>query len=384
MGLKKNKLIIGITAPQSIILLKGQLKYFSEKGYEVFLLAPKTESTENFCKSEKAELLPVNLKREIHPLKDMISLIQIFLILKKIKPDIVNFGTPKVSLLGLFVAKIIGVEKRFYTCRGFRFEHESGLFRKFLVFLEKFTAYCAKSIICISPSVRSLGVDKKVFDKTKSLVINKGSSNGLNLEMFNSKRLNSSKTLQLKIENRIENVFTFGYLGRIIKRKGFIELFEAFERFYNHNENTQLLVVGRPYYDQIEKEIVEKVAVHPGVKMVGLVPYEETPYFFSMMDVFTLPAYWEGFGNVLIQAAAMGLPIISTDVTGCKDAVSDGYNGLLVSKKDSDGIYRAMVQLYNDNGLRKKLGSNGLKWSKNFDSKIVWSGLYELYNKEIL
>jgi glycosyltransferase involved in cell wall biosynthesis len=118
--------------------------------------------------------------------------------------------------------------------------------------------------------------------------------------------------------------------------------------------------------------------------MVGFQPLNLVPYFLSVMDVFLLPAHWEGFGNVLIQAAAMGVPIIATDVTGVKDAVSANYNGILVPQGNHDALVEAMHQIVNDKSLRDKLGSNGILWSQNFHPEIIWNGYVELFEEPII
>lgn len=379
--MKTQKLIIGITAPQSIILLEGQLKYFVQKGYKVYLMAPKEERTINFCDREGATLLPISINRDINLLMDLYTLFQIIRIFIKIKPDIVNLGTPKVSLLGLIAAKLLTIKKRIYTCRGFRFEHETGVKRRLLILMEQITAYCANEIICISQSVKDLGIKYNMMH-TDSIVIHKGSSNGIDLDLFNRDSISSLKLKELENKFNPDNKFVFGFLGRIVERKGFKELIEAFDKIYQTHQNIKLLVVGRPYYDQIDEETIDIAYSHPGIEMVGLVDYTDTPYYYSLMDVFVLPAYWEGFGNVLIQAAALGLPIITTDATGCKDAVSNGYNSQLIPPKDTNALYDSMLEFYQNEKMRLKFSKNGLEWAKNFKSEKIWEGIDELYKKQ--
>jgi glycosyltransferase involved in cell wall biosynthesis len=373
------KLIIGITAPQSVVLLQGQLRFFVNKGYTVYLLAPEDKKTIDFCIKEGATLVPISIKREISPLSDFWSLLQIIKILLKIRPDVVNFGTPKISLLGLIAAKIVGVKKRIYTCRGFRFEHEKGKMKTVLIAMEKMTVSSSHKVLCISQSVRNLGIFNNIFSQEKSVVIHKGSSNGVDLKLFDKRTLDQEKITEFKQKYNPDNKFIYGFLGRIVERKGFKELLEAFDRIYQMDKNISLLVVGKPYYDQIDKSIVDFADAHPGIDMIGLVDYEETPYYYSIMDIFVLPAYWEGFGNVLIQAAAIGLPIISTDVTGCKDAVSDQFNGELIQDKNVDLLTSTMLKFKNNVELRNKYSVNSIEWTKNFDPEIIWNGLNDLY-----
>lgn len=379
--MKIKKLIIGITAPQSTMLLEGQLKYFVQKGYKVYLLAPKSEQTINICEKEGTILLPISIEREISPLNDLRSLFEIIKILRKVKPDIVNFGTPKVSLLGMMAAKITGVKKRIYTCRGFRFEHESGSMKNILIRMERITSRCATKILCISNSVRELGIEHKIFTSSKSTIIHKGSSNGIDLNLYDKENLDPKKLQELHLKYRSDDKFIFGFLGRIVERKGFKELIEAFDKLYQEDKNIKLLVVGRPYYDQMDEATIERANSHPGIDMVGLVGYEETPYYYSLMDVFVLPAYWEGFGNVLVQAAAMGLPIISTNVTGCKDAVNNKYNGELIEPKNVELLFDTMFAFKHNPLLLEKYSANGKEWVQNFRPEIIWDGMLKIYQE---
>ena len=373
------KLVIGITAPQSVVLIRGQLNYFKNLGYEVYLLAPKNTLTEDFCKNEGASLIDVDMKREISPVKDLKSLMKIIKKLRKIKPDIVNFGTPKVSLLGLIAAFLLGIEKRIYTCRGFRFEHESGRFKKFLINIEKFTSKMATDVICISNSVKELGIKHHIFTEEKAKIIHYGSSNGIDLNLFDVSNINKVQLEKLASKYREDNCFYYGFVGRLIDRKGISELFKAFKIIYNQDNSNRLLIVGKPYFDQFDKSLYEQIINHPGIVNMGLVTFEDVPYYMALMDVFVLPAYWEGFGNVLVQAAAMGLPIIATNATGCKDAVKNDYNGELVQVGSVDELKEDMIKFRNSPKLRQKYSENSIQWSKNFSPEIIWEGMQELY-----
>ncbi|MDJ0646047.1 MAG: glycosyltransferase family 4 protein [Flavobacteriaceae bacterium] len=376
------KLIVGITAPESVILIEGQLQYFKELDYETYLLAPNHERVANFCEKEGCIHLPIDIEREIALGKDIRSLRSIYTHLKQVQPDIVNFGTPKVSLLGLFAARLLRIKTRIYTCRGYRFEHESGLKRTILKFFEKFTASCSHKIICISPSVKSFGIQNNLFSDKKASVIHKGSSNGLNLERFDPSLIDNEKRKKKKRELGLhDNDFVFGFVGRLVDRKGINELYEAFNRLYSANDKLKLVIVGPIEMEQIaDKTLIDKMNSHKGIIMTGR--QLDVPLYLSLMDVFVLPAWWEGFGNVLIQAAAMGKPIISTDVTGCKDAVSNGFNGILVESKSVEKLTAKMLEFYNNKELRETLGKNGISWAKNFDSKLIWQGMDAFYKKE--
>lgn len=376
------KIVIGITSPSSIVLLRGQLKYFSDKGYDMYLMCPKNQSVFDFCKNEGCIHVPIKIERDISFFSDIIALLSIYSALKKIKPDIVNLGTPKMGLLGLFASMLLSIPLRIYTCRGFRFEHERGIKRKILMLTEKISAKCSHKIICIAPSVKKLGVDLGLFPENKCVVINKGSSNGISIDEFSIDSVSLLDKDALKKQLKLEDCFVYGFVGRIVDRKGINELYSAFSRLYENNAKYRLLVVGAVEEAQIaDKSLIMRLESHPGIVMVGF--QKDVSLYMSLMDVFVLPAWWEGFGNVLVQAAAMGIPVISTNSTGCCDAVNDGYNGILVPIKDEESLYQAMSLLSSDGFLANKLGSNGVIWAKNFRQDIIWNGMEQIYCKSI-
>ncbi len=380
----EKKLVIGITAEGSVNLLLGQLAHFKELGYKTYLLGPLSERSAAFCKNEGCEHLIIDIERDISPVKDLKSLWSLFKIFRKVKPDIINLGTPKVSLLGMVAGWLVGVEKRIYTCRGFRFEHERGTKRKILIAMEKITSACSHKIICISSSVLELGMKNGIFDKKKAVVINKGSSNGVNLSLFNPEDPTYLAVKnRLREELKLNNTFVFGFLGRIVDRKGINELVQVFDAIYRENSQVRLFLVGPFEMEQIEdKSLVQYIDDHPGIINYGRVPQEEVPGFMMAMDVFVLPAWWEGFGNVLVQAAAMGIPVISTTGTGTVDAVSDGYNGILIPVKNKTSLETAMKKMMMDNALREEYGSNGLQWAQNFDRNLIWEGMDKIYREK--
>lgn len=378
------KLIIGITAEGSVNLLLGQLAHFKSMGYDTYLLAPYSERSAAFCKKEGCKHLVISIEREISPLKDLVTFFQILSLFRKVKPDIVNLGTPKVALLGMMAAYVLRIEKRIYTCRGFRFEHEKGFKRKLLMRMERMTAFCSHHIICISSSVKKLGVENQLFAASKAQVIHKGSSNGVNLELFS----NENPTYRLKSDElrnalALQNTFVFGFVGRVVDRKGINELFAVFTKLYSEDTSVRLVIVGPFESDQIsDKTLVDQMENHPGIIVLGKVAQDEVPIYMQLFNVFVLPAWWEGFGNVLVQAAAMGVPVISTTGTGTVDAVVHDYNGYLVPPKSEKELYAAMKDLLVNRAKATAWGANGIQWAKNFDRTIIWEGMNELYGKK--
>ena len=372
------KLVLGITFPGSIVLLKGQAKYFKSKGYDVYLMSPPEIRINEYCKEEGCVHIPINIARTINPIKDLIILFQMIRKLKIIKPDIVNVGTPKMGLLGSMASALTGVKKRIYTCRGLRYEHEKGFKRKLLMTTEKLSSFFSHIVICVGPALKYQAIKDHVFSEEKSVVINSGSSNGIQLEVFNPLLYEQYKKDKLKKDLEFEDKFIFGFVGRIQDRKGLNELYNVFNILFKSNHNISLLIVGNATKGQISNpELISQLKRHPGIKWVGF--KNNVPLYLSIMDVFVLPSWWEGFSNSLIQAAAMGIPIITTNGTGCRDAVKDGYNGILVPVRNEFALFNAM-KLYLDNKkLRKEHGQNGMIWARNYKSEHIWEGLNNIY-----
>lgn len=376
--MKPKKLIVGITIPGSIGLLKGQLEYFSKHGYDVCLLTQHNEKSLEYCQRENCRPLNVTIAREISIRQDIKTLFALIRLFRQEKPDIVNAGTPKMGLLGMVAAWWCRVPKRIYTCRGFRYESEKGKTRTVLKATEKIAGFCAKQIFCISPSLKELAVKDRIFKDNKCVVINKGSSNGIDLSKFDINCVDKDEQQVLRQKIGIKDNFVFGFLGRIRDDKGINELFESFEKVYQTNNQCKLLVVGPWDEEHIkDKELHSKMTNHPGVILPGRT--DDVPLFLSIMDVFIMTTWREGFGNVYIQAAAMGIPVIGSDVTGSKSAVCAGYNGLLVNPHDISDISSAMVTMMKDSELRIEYGMNGIKWAQNFKSEIIWEGIDKLY-----
>ncbi|MEL7251485.1 MAG: glycosyltransferase family 4 protein [Bacteroidota bacterium] len=384
MSNRPKKLIVGITAPPSVDLLIGQLSYFQAQGFDTYLLAPDHERVRAYCEKEGVPLIPVDIERNLSPLKDIVTVLALVHIFRRHRPDIINLGTPKISLLGLIAGFFTRVPLRIYTCRGLRFERESGNFRALLKILEKVTAACAHKVFCISSSLRDFGIREKVFRPEKATLIGHGSSNGVNLERFSPTAVKVAEAAKLKAQYGLEGHFTFGFVGRLTDIKGISELYKAFAALHEQYHNIRFLVIGRPIWDHIkDPSVIQKMEDHPAIIMVGFQPITKVPKFMKIMDCFVVPTRGEGFGNVYIEAAGMGLPIIGTDVTGCRDAVSNGYNGILVKPKDADSLKAAMEELYLNKEKRITLGENGLEWSKNFHPEIIWKGYVKLFEEPI-
>lgn len=374
------KLVVGVTAPGSVMLLEGQLKYFTSLGYQTYLITQEDEKARLFCEKEGCIFLPIAIRRDISIVSDLSALIQIFLHFQRVKPDIINVGTSKMGFLGTIAGFFTNVPLRIYTARGLRYETEKGLKRIVLMGVLKIVGLLAHRIICISEAIRVKAVANKLFPAHKTRVIHKGSSNGIDLEKFTPTAELKSEAEQLRQTLGIADSFVFGFVGRINDRKGINELYSAFTKLAA-NHPVKLLIVGPVEMGNLaNKQIFENIKNHPSIVYVGF--QANVPLYLSMMDVFVLPTWSEGFGNVFIQAAAMSVPVIGTRVSGVQNAVSDGFNGMLTNLKDVEDLYDKMSLLYQDSQIRNSLATNGRPWAMNFDRQVIWEGQHLIYEEK--
>lgn len=337
-------------------------------------MSPNHEKEWKFCKQEGCTHLPVKIRRDINPFADLLTLLQIIRHFKTVKPDIINVGTPKMGFLGILAAWIIGLPNRIYTCRGHRFEAELGFKKWLLIKTELLTIRLASRVVYVSFSLLDASKMYKTGLLAKSLVIGQGSSNGVNLKYFNKENIDCSQKELIERELKIQDSFVFGYIGRISARKGVNELISAFTKLHMENSSIVLILIG---HLNCEKWFEEKIRAHPGIRY--LTWKDNIPLYMSLFDIFVLPSRQEGFSNVLIQAAAMSLPVISTEATGCRDAFKPNFNGLLVPVNSPQRLAEAMDLYIKDEKLREQHSRNSRVWAERFRSEIIWEGLDSLY-----
>lgn len=368
------KLILGVTIGGSSRLLDGQAKYFRNLGYDVYLISQDHFKEPIFCKKEGIKHLPIKIMSEINPLMDIISLFQIIIHFVKIKPDIINVGTPKIGLLGMLAGKILGIKMRIYTCRGLRFETEKGFKRWILEQMEKLTVRLSHQVIYVSPSLKNAAINYGVAIPNKSIVIGSGSSNGVDINAFNFENVNQAERENLIQKYNLENKLIIGFVGRVTLHKGAVELVEAFENLFNTNNSLRLILMG---HIKCDKAFEDRFKKHIGIIHIPF--QDEVPLYMSLFDIFVLPSWREGFPNVPIQAAAMGIPVIVSNATGCVDSVTPNFNGTIFKVKDKNELQEALSTYINSVELRKLHGRNGPIWANEFKKEKIWNGLKKIY-----
>lgn len=374
------KIVRITTIPISLkVLLKGQLKFMSNQ-YEVIAIASPDSLLDQVASEEHVRTIGIELTRKITPFKDLLSILKLYFILKKEKPFIVHTHTPKAGLVGMIAAKLAGVPHRLHTVAGMPLLEAKGIKRKILIAVEwityKFTTRVYPNSFILSNIITK---DLKICKKNKVKVIGNGSSNGINLHHFSPINKDNTQLLQRDLCLN-DSDFVFCFIGRIVKDKGINELVEVFKKIVNIHMNVKLILVG-PFennLDPICTDTIEFIKSCKSIIHTGFVD-DVRPYL-AISDVFVFPSYREGFPNVVMQAGAMGVPSIVTDINGCNEIITNNLNGIIISPKDSNSLYNAMIELYQNNMKRNNMASVARKMiSTRYDQQFVWNALLKEY-----
>lgn len=377
----KKKIIRITTVPISLEkLLSGQIGFMKEH-FEIKAVSSEPERLSAFGKNQGIETHAVGLTRKLTPVQDLRALWQLYRYLKKEKPFIVHSHTPKAGTVGMLAAKLAGVPHRLHTVAGLPLLVAKGKKRKLLDFVEKITYSAATKVYPNSYGLRDIIVQNGYCGHEKLKVLANGSSNGIDTSFFDPALFSDKEILDLRQSLGISphNV-VFIFIGRLVKDKGICELVAAFERISALHPEAKLLLVGRyePDLDPLDETTKEKISANRNIIETGY-QTEVRPYFLAS-DILTFPSYREGFPNVVLQAAAMRLPAIVSDINGCNEIITQGKNGLIVPVEDENALHDAMLKLFEDNEMRKKMRENSRQEIQDrYEQNFVWSAILEEY-----
>ncbi len=372
------KIIRATTVPVSFDLFEGTMRKLSEE-YEVHYLSSPGPELYTVAKNYNIKVHPVEMNRRLSPMKDLKSLWQLIKAFAKEKPDMVHSMTPKAGLLCMMAAYLTRVPLRVHTFTGLVWPTETGFKRKLLMLTDKITCFCATIIIPEGEGVKmdllNHGITKKPLK-----VLGYGNVKGVDMVRFSRR----PEVLELAEHIKKDDVFTFVFVGRIVRDKGVNELCEAFERLKESYSSIRLLLVGRfeDTLDPVSDKTREIINNDSSVEAVGAKYGDELLAYYVAADSFVFPSYREGFPNTVLEAGAMGLPSIVTDINGSREIVKDGENGMVIPSKDSEALYQAMKKMLTDNEMRAKLAANSREMiMKRFEQTFVQKCLVDFYNE---
>ena len=378
----KNKLIRITTVPLSLFsLLKGQLRFMSQH-YEVKGVSSEGELRSVAEAYEGVEILPLEMTRTIAPIKDLKAVWLLYKLFKKEKPLIVHTHTPKAGTVGMLAAKLARVPLRLHTIAGLPLLEATGKKRSLLNLVEKATYACATMIYPNSDGLKKIILEQKFTKKEKLKVIGMGSSNGIDTKHFNAEHFSKEACLILrKTLNIKEQDFVFIFVGRLVGDKGINELIIAFSKL-KQQYNAKLLLVGtfEAELDPLKADTLKEINSNANIISVGF-QKDVRPYF-AISDALVFPSYREGFPNVVMQAGAMGLPCIVSDINGCNEIIVEGENGMIIPVKNETILFQKMQWFLAHAEEVNKLKLNARKMIvERYEQQYVWHAILEEYKR---
>jgi glycosyltransferase involved in cell wall biosynthesis len=376
---KPPTILVGVTHAQTCLVLGARLRALRNAGFHVLLLSSPGPLLDITAAREQVERIELPMRRSIAPLADLVSLYRLWRLIGKYRPDLVEFGTPKAGLLGTLAAWLRGVPRRVYTLRGLKLESTSGLKRRILLAAERMAARCAHVVLCNSESLRAEALALRLAPYRKLRLLGEGSSNGVDIERFSPGP--STVREQLGIPHYVPVI---GFAGRLTRDKGLPELCEAFDLILCAEPSTRLLLVGwfDVAEDAVDPGLRMRILRHPQIYCTGFVP--DTAPYYRAMDLLVLPTWREGFPNVVLEAAATGIPVVTTECTGARDSVLPEITGLMIPPGHPDAIYEAVMKLIRDPKRRQLMGRSARAWilEHYVESRVV--GMTVDYYKGLL
>ncbi len=426
----KPKLIRTSTVAISLdYLLKGQLA-FLQKNYEVLAVSGQDEHLEAVNQREGVKTQSLVMQRKISPLKDLKSLWQLYFLFRKEKPLMVHSITPKAGLLSMIAAYLAGVPIRIHTFTGLVFPSKLGIMKQLLIVMDRVLCHCATNIYPEGQGVRQDLINNKITNKPLKVLAN-GNVNGIDLEYFDPCVFSKEQTQTTRDSLGIaSDDFVFVFVGRLVGDKGINELVAAFELFSNsssyspleikdstipefsiiksyrgkgcvlplrsqlesfaesnqqpttNNQKSKLLLVG-PFesaLDALQPETLRIIEANKNIISVGF--QNDVRSYLALSECLVFPSYREGFPNVVLQAGAMGLPSIVTDINGCNEIIIDGENGCIIPVKNSMAVVEAMQKIIKNTDLRTHLKENARSMiASRYKKQLVWEAILEEYKR---
>ena len=373
------KLIRVTTSDISLfLLLRGQLKFLNNY-YEVVGLSSDTGLLHQVEKREGIRVIELAMRRNISIMRDLLCLWYLYRIFKKEKPFIVHSNTPKGSLLSMMAALAARVPHRIYTVTGLRYQGASGVGRFVLMTMERLTCLCANKVIPEGEGVKRTIITDGITRKPLK-VIHNGNINGINTQTFSPEGRQTQREETRRRLGIEEDEFAFVFIGRIVKDKGMDELAEAMNKLLRMNKKCKLILVG--WFEREQGTITEEhenfFRNNDSVSYVGY-KKDVRPYL-AAADALVFPSYREGFPRVVLEAGAMGLPSIVTDINGCNEIIVEGENGVIIPPRDTNRLYEAMLHFIDNPDQTKAMAANARRMiQERYEHQDVMKALLEMY-----
>jgi len=365
------RVLIGVTSDLSLSLMRGLPQYLASRGWDVHVVSSPGPGLDALRGEQGLTVHALRMAREPSPLADARALLSWISLLRRVRPDAISVGTPKAGLLGGLAARWTRVPWRIYHLRGLRLETTTGVRRSILAILERTAMASSNMVISVSASLRQRVVDLGLVDGSRIRVLGHGSSNGVELPArppSTEERAAARQRLGLEPQPPV-----VGFVGRLTPDKGLDVLAAARALLAERGVDHQLLIVGG-VDEQADPAILD------ALRSVGRPPIEtgqvpDARSFYAAMDLLCLPTLREGFPNVVLEAAAAGIPAVTTDATGAVDSVVDGATGLIAAVGDPGSLADRLQELLEATaGARRAMGQTARERAgRDFSRDQVWA-----------
>lgn len=372
MRYNKNKIIRSVTVPQSLDFCREVMIKMRAMGYDMVAVTSPGPELDELRDVDGFHCVVVPMERHISIVRDLKSLIKMIRVFRKEKPQVVHSMTPKAGMICMMAAWLTRVPVRIHTFTGLVWPTATGMKRKLLMMTDWLTCACATHVIPEGQGVlndlKNGGITKKPMK-----VLGYGNVKGVDMERFSPARF---------VVTKIPDVFTFVFVGRIVSDKGINELVEAFVKLHDKHKNTRLVLVGNYEHnlDPVSDKTRQLIDTNDGIEVCGAKYGDDLLQMYVDADCFVMPSYREGFPNTVLEAGAMGLPSIVTDINGSREIIENEKNGLIVPAKDADALYVAMERMLTDTAVRSTMKQNARQMIESrFEKNFVQSCQIEFY-----
>jgi glycosyltransferase involved in cell wall biosynthesis len=371
--------LVGVTHAQTCLVLGARLRALRQAGFRVLVLSSPGPLLDQTATREGVERIALPMQRGIAPFADLVSLFRLWRLIGKCLPDLVEFSTPKAGLLGTLAAKLRGVPRRVYMLRGLKLEGTSGIKRRVLLAAERMAARSAHVVVCNSESLREEALALRLATADKLRLLGEGSSNGVNTDHFSPGPSKVREELGIP-----SGAPVIGFSGRLTRDKGLPELMEGFDLILRSEPSARLLLVGwfDAAEDALDPELQQRILRHPNICCTGFVG--DTASYYRAMDLLVLPTWREGFPNVVLEAAATGIPAVTTASTWARDSVVPEVTGFLIPPGYPFAIYEAVMKLIRNPARRQRMGQAARAWIVEHYAEAHVVGLTVDYYKGLL
>lgn len=374
------KVLHVFTVPFSITYFVGkQFEYLQKKSGSQFFVACSDPMQLTAMENEyNFTAIPIDISRNINPLKDLKSIYQLYRFIKKNEINTVVGHSPKGGMVAMISAYLSGISNRIYFRHGIFYETSKGIKQFIFKNVDRISGTLATKVVCVSNAVAERSVIDNLNKSSKNFLLGKGTCNGVDtLHRFNRENYSLAQILNLRQKYSIkDNDRVVGFVGRLVHDKGIDELIQAWQIIKQKNQNVKLILVGPleerdSLLEETKKTILEDATI------IFTDYCKDAAPLYNLMDIFILPTYREGFPTVVLEASAMELPIVITKATGCEEAIIENETGIFIennAESIADGI-----QYYLDNTIMaKEHGTNGRIFvEKNFQQEKIWDIIHD-------